>query len=299
MKASIIVPAFNSEKTIRYCLNSLISQNYKHAFEIIIVNDGSTDQTEQIAREYCDQHNNITMITNQKNLGVCKTRNTGIRQSRGELIVNMDSDCLANENWLTELATPFTNPVVGVVSSYGGFGGTSTAFRRTVLKKIGLYDTRFFFYREDTDITFRIIEAGFDFVSIPQNFQHTHPEKVPKGFRGLVDYGIDRLLLHGNDVLLWKKHKNKVCADFLRIKWGFMVDPWWDFSVATGLWGEGGKMGLSSPRFNTPYNKKSTVFVKCDGFRSFFLTIAGGFGWLFAVKFGRLIGSIQYRCLLL
>lgn len=298
MKASIIVPAFNSEKTIQKCLDSLVNQQYNDAFEIIIVNDGSTDRTEEIAKKYCDQNQNVILV-NQKNLGVCKARNQGIKLSRGEIIVNMDSDCVSNQNWLTQLAAPFATPQIGAVSSYGAFGGTSTAFRRSVLKKIGLYDTKFFYYREDTDMTFRVIEAGFEFKSLPQNFVHIAPEKVPKGLRGLIDYGIERMLLHGNDVLLWKKHRNKRCADFLRIKWGFLVSPWWDFSIATGLWGEGGKMGLSSPRFNSPYNKKNTVFVKCESFRSFFGTILGGFGWLLAVKFGRLIGSIQYRCLLL
>lgn len=298
MKASIIVPAFNSEKTLKHCLYSLVNQKYNDEYQIIIVNDGSTDKTEELAKQYCDKYSNVKLIS-QKNKGVCEARNIGIKHSRGEIIVNMDSDCIASQNWLSELVKPFTKEEVGVVSSYGGFGGTSTAFRRSVLKKVGLYDTKFYYYREDTDITFRVMEAGFEFKRLPQNFEHIHPEVVPKGFRDLIDYGINRMLLHANDALLWKKHKNKRCADFLRVKHGFLVDPWWDFSIATGLWGEGGKMGLSSPRFNSPYNKKSTVFVKCDGFKSFFLTILGGFGWMFAVKFGRLVGSIQFRTLLI
>jgi len=105
---------------------------------------------------------------------------------------------------------------------------------------------------------------------------------------------LKRILLHQNDVLLWKKHKNKRCKNFLRMQSDWLIDPWWDFSIATGLWGEGGKLGLSSPRFNSPYNEKSVVFVKCNGFKSFALTIIGGLGWMVAVKFGRLIGSIRF-----
>jgi len=293
MKASVIIPTYNDLKFSKKTLPLIQNQSFKD-FEIIVVNDGSGKQTEK----YLNSIKKISAINLHKNSGVCHARNIGIALATGEIIVNMDADCLPTKNWLKELIEPFKNKKIGVVSSYGAFGGTSTAFRKSVLDKVGCYDEEFVYYREDTDITFRIIEAGFKFERIPKNFEHLHPEIVPKSFKELIQYGLKRVLLHQNDVLLWKKHRNKMCKDFLRMKNDWLIDPYWDFSVATGLWGEGGKMGLSSPRFNSPYNQKSEVFVKCESFRSLGITLIGGLGWMVAVKIGRLIGSVKHGVLL-
>lgn len=294
MKASVVIPTFNDLNFLKQTLPRILGQNFGD-YEVIVVNDGSGKETsEYLLKFVAKKKQACTIINLPTNRGVCYARNIGMGIARGEIVVNMDADCVPTKNWLKELTKPFEEKGVGVVSSYGAFGGTSTAFLKKALEKHGYYDEEFVYYREDTDIAFRMLEAGYKFKSIPKNFQHMHPENVPKGFVGLFKYGLKRILLHQNDVLLWKKHRNKRCKDFLRMKNDWLVDPWWDFSVATGLWGEGGKMGLSSPRFNSPYNKKSTVFVKCDGFQSFFITILGGVGWMVAVKLGRLIGSLRF-----
>jgi len=85
---SIIVPAYNAEKYIDKCLNSLINQT-KEELEFIIVNDGSTDRTEDIVKKYKDKR--IRYFKN-KNQGIGKTRNFGIDQSKGEYILFLDSD---------------------------------------------------------------------------------------------------------------------------------------------------------------------------------------------------------------
>ena len=296
MNVSVVVPTYKDLNFLKKSLPNILNQNTKIEYEVIIVNDGNTVETKDYLQKLLltNKHKYITAIHLPKNKGVCYARNKGITEAIGKIVVNMDADCVPSKTWLKELVEPFKDKKIGVVSSYGAFGGTSTAFRKTALNKVGLYDEQFGYYREDTDLTFRLIEAGYLFKKIPQNFVHSHPEQIPKGLKGLISYGLKRILLHQNDVLLWKKHNNKMCKKFLRMKNDWLVDPWWDFSVATGLWGEGGKMGLSSPRFNSPYNAKSVVFVKCDGFQSFFLTVLGGLGWMVAVKFGRLVGSIRF-----
>ena len=91
---SIIVPAFNAEKTIEKCLDSLISQTKKE-LEFIIVNDGSVDNTEKIIKKYTDKR--IKYFKNE-NQGIGKTRNFGIEKATGEYIMFLDSDdYLAND----------------------------------------------------------------------------------------------------------------------------------------------------------------------------------------------------------
>jgi len=292
MKASVIVPTYNDLDFLKRALPKIIDQSFKD-FEVIVVNDGSGKETEEYL-ELIKTQSKIKVINLEKNKGVCYARNIGLKTAKGEILVNMDADCIPTKTWLQELIQQFTNKEIGVVSSYGAFGGTSTAFRKSALEKHGYYDEDFGYYREDTDITFRLIEAGYKFKSIAKNFDHIHPEIVPKCFNHLIQYGFKRILLHQNDVLLWKKHRNKRCKRFLRMENNWLISPWWDFSVATGLWSEGGKLGLSSPRFNSPYNQTNTVFVECDSFKNFGLIILGGLAWVIAVKFGRLIGSIRF-----
>lgn len=85
---SIIVPAYNAEKYIGKCLDSLIKQTKKE-LEFIIVNDGSTDKTEEIVKSYKDKR--IKYFKN-KNQGIGKTRNFGIEKSNSKYIMFLDSD---------------------------------------------------------------------------------------------------------------------------------------------------------------------------------------------------------------
>ncbi len=87
---SIIIPAYNSEKHLKECLESAINQTYK-SIEIIIINDGSTDSSDSIIKEFLKKDNRIKYI-NKKNEGVSKARNDGIRKANGEFICFVDSD---------------------------------------------------------------------------------------------------------------------------------------------------------------------------------------------------------------
>ncbi len=86
-KVSIIVPAYNCAAYITKCMDSLVGQTYP-ALEILVVNDGSTDQTLSILEQYGDR---ITVVT-KKNGGVAEARNTGLRRATGDFILFVDSD---------------------------------------------------------------------------------------------------------------------------------------------------------------------------------------------------------------
>jgi hypothetical protein len=89
---SIIVPCFNQAQFISETLDSVLGQTYKN-WECIIVNDGSTDNTEQIAKDYCAKDRRFKYIFKQ-NGGLSSARNTGIRETRGDYLQFLDSDDL-------------------------------------------------------------------------------------------------------------------------------------------------------------------------------------------------------------
>ena len=94
---SIIIPAYNAEKTIDEAIQSVFQQTYQK-WELIIINDCSSDKTEEFVKKYLDQNNKIIFLNNEKNLGVSATRNKGIAASKGEWIAFLDSD----DKWNSE-----------------------------------------------------------------------------------------------------------------------------------------------------------------------------------------------------
>ena len=100
-KVSIIVPVYNVEKYLSKCLDSLISQTLKD-IEIIVVNDGATDNSPKIIEEYAQKDFRIKSI-NQKNQGLSGARNTGLMNAKGEFITFVDSDDWLDEDFIEKL----------------------------------------------------------------------------------------------------------------------------------------------------------------------------------------------------
>ena len=91
IKISICVPVYNVEKYLRECLNSLINQTYKN-IEIICVDDGSTDDSLQILKEYSSKDSRIQIIKHEKNKGLFCARKTAVKEAIGEYLLFVDSD---------------------------------------------------------------------------------------------------------------------------------------------------------------------------------------------------------------
>lgn len=89
-KVSIIVPVFNAEKYLERCVSSVLSQTYQN-IELILVDDGSNDNSKEMCDEYCAAFHNIKCI-HKKNEGVSSARNVGIDMSNGDYILFLDSD---------------------------------------------------------------------------------------------------------------------------------------------------------------------------------------------------------------
>lgn len=90
MKYSVIIPVYNSEKTIKRCINSIASQE-RTDVEIIVINDGSTDMTESICNKMQNKYNNIVYIY-KENGGVSSARNLGLSVAKGKYVMFIDSD---------------------------------------------------------------------------------------------------------------------------------------------------------------------------------------------------------------
>ena len=99
---SVVIPAYNNGKYIDKCLNSIINQTYTN-IEIIIINDCSTDDTEQIILKYKNKDERILYLKNDKNIGVGATRNRGIEVSKGRYIYFLDSDDYIELNCIENL----------------------------------------------------------------------------------------------------------------------------------------------------------------------------------------------------
>ena len=97
-KISIIVPIYNIEKYISKCIDSILTQTYKD-WELILVNDGSTDNSGKICDEYVLKDNRIKVI-HKKNEGVTATRDRGVKEAKGEFLFFIDGDDYITENAL-------------------------------------------------------------------------------------------------------------------------------------------------------------------------------------------------------
>ncbi len=114
MKISVIIPAFNGEKYIAQCIENVLYQTYKE-IEIIVVNDGSTDRTAEIAARWPE-----VKLINQENQGLSVARNSGMEVATGDYIHFMDADDLINRNYYERMVDAITG-VESVDMVFGGF----------------------------------------------------------------------------------------------------------------------------------------------------------------------------------
>lgn len=103
LKLSIIVPVYNVEQYLERCINSLLNQDLPYEdYEIILINDGSTDQSSEIARRIVSQYDNIFLIE-QENKGLSGARNSGMDVAKGEYLMFVDSDDMLFPNVISKI----------------------------------------------------------------------------------------------------------------------------------------------------------------------------------------------------
>lgn len=219
---SVIIPAFNAEKTITSCLASLINQDYKGETEIIVIDDGSTDSTPDIVSKY----EGVKLIR-QKNAGPASARNAGASAAKGDIILFTDSDCVPAPDWITEMLTPFheNRDVAGVKGIYKTHQRELTArfvqleyedkydymlkeryidfidtysagFKKSVFLEMKGYDTDFpVACAEDVELSYRLSNKGYKMVFNPKAIvYHTHPDKLAAYLKKKYKFAYWRML---------------------------------------------------------------------------------------------------------
>jgi len=232
LKASVIIPAYNEENSIKECILALQNQTRK-PFEIILADDGSFDNTVEIAETFSE-----IKILKQKNRGPAVARNCGAKIAKGEIIVFIDADCVAEKNWLEEMLKPFeSREIAGVQGRYKTnqkeliarfsqieieeryerlskekyidfIGSYSAAYRKGVFEKFNGFDEKFpVASGEDPDLSFRIAEKGYKLVFNPNAIvYHTHQTSLAKYLKTKFFRAYWR-------ILLYKKHPEKMAKD--------------------------------------------------------------------------------------
>lgn len=178
VEISVIVTCYNQEKYIAECLKSLESQYIKN-FEVIIVNDGSTDGSIKIIAEYVDKYKNFHLI-NQKNKGVVLSRNEAIKKARGKYIYPLDADDKIAPTTLKEAYEAIENKKGDIITSKVELFGQKTGemilpcpnkinlsrknclvsaalFRKRDFIKCGGYDKKFNHGLEDYDLWLNMV----------------------------------------------------------------------------------------------------------------------------------------------
>jgi cellulose synthase/poly-beta-1,6-N-acetylglucosamine synthase-like glycosyltransferase len=211
---SLVLPAYNEEKTIGKSIERGLSQRYKGSIEIIVIDDGSSDGTYEIARTYADRHANIRVIRYEKNHGKSQALNTGFAQAKGEISVFSDTDSTLAPEAISRMVSHFKDPHVGMVagmvvirnernlltrlqqieyllsqsivrfcqSSHKNVlicPGACTAVRTDIARRIPSTDRTI---TEDADFTFSVWKDGWKISQEPEAISHTEAPENLKDF---------------------------------------------------------------------------------------------------------------------
>lgn len=222
---SVVIGVYNGADMIGNCLESLLNQNYpREAYDIIVVENGSTDNTVEVVKRY-------PVRLYQSNIrGLAPARNLGLSKSKADIIATTDADCIAHPDWLAELVKPYVDPAVGgvggAVLAYNNGGGRSivemfsdqfaplvnfvsgeneylphlvgahASYRRRLLNQIGGFNPKML-TGEDIDVSWRIqLETGAKLVYAPDAIIYHHHRTTLTGLARLYrHYGFGEIQL--------------------------------------------------------------------------------------------------------
>lgn len=226
--ASVVVPVLNGAGVVGECVRSLLAVSYpRERFEIVMVDNGSVDETRSILATFGD----AVRVIPESRRGAAAARNRGIRESRGKIVAFIDADCVVHRDWLAEVVKPLDDPAVGVV---GGpvlsrrpanrvelFGEHihdqraaiesfdqpyvitgNWASRRDVLMGAGLFDESLL-RGQDADLAWRLHRAGYRFTFAPDAVVYHRNERTLRGLvREGFQHGAASVVVHDKFIAL-------------------------------------------------------------------------------------------------
>lgn len=239
-KISVIIPAYNAEKTIFSCVDAVLHQQGSgFEMDVIVVDDGSSDATADILKTF----ERVTCVS-QPNSGPAAARNHGARLAKGDILFFTDSDCVPRLDWISTMLPYFDSSEVDVAAgSYGianpesllarcvhqeivyrhdtlmgewidVFGGYNVAVRAAVFRAIGGFDEGYRFPSgEDNDLSYRLCQAGRKIRFVKQaKVDHAHPvcvrrylyEQFRHGYWRAQIYRVYPAMMRGDGYTFWK-----------------------------------------------------------------------------------------------
>jgi len=229
LSCSVVVPVYNGARTIVRCLDALAAQTVApERYEIIVVDDGSTDATAEVVRAWRAAHTHINLtLLRQANGGPAAARNHGAQMARAPLLLFTDADCAPLPTWLEALAAPFAD--VSVTGAKGAYVTEQTgliprfvqaeyedrydrmrgqvqidfidtysaAYRRTVFLENKGFDPIFTTASvEDQEFSFRLAQKGYRLVFAPDaRVSHFHDSNLSEYFRRKYYIGFWKALM--------------------------------------------------------------------------------------------------------
>jgi len=215
---SVVIPAYNEEDNIAYCLDAFLRQTTKRDFEVILVNNASTDRTAEIAHKYSDKLNLNVILDLTKGRG--HARYVGFNNAKGEVILSSDSDTVVPDNWIETLASildnnlnavavtgtckvidldlktnkrfnqlqPLSMRIYKIMRHHYWLTGSNFAIRRDAYLKSGGFNPRLN-VQEDIDLSLRVSKVG-RILFLPNIPVISSGRRFKKGLvKGLLQYG--------------------------------------------------------------------------------------------------------------
>lgn len=224
---TVVVCTYNGSETIRGCIESLIKQSFSQSYEIIVVDDGSTDNTLTVLEKF---QQDIKIIEHGTNKGLGTARNTGWEAARGDIVAYIDDDAKAPEDWLQSLYSYYDDDVDGVggysstlIDNYigryevarmevvygpnaervDGAGGMNMSFKKNILAEVDGFDERFTHIGDDTDINKRLNQKGYNLRVVPEiRVEHQYPKSIFGFISKKFNRGLGRAVIdekYGNE----------------------------------------------------------------------------------------------------
>ena len=214
-KVSIIIPGYNQADFLDETIQSVLKQTYPN-IEVVIVNDASPDNTDEVVRQFNDPR--IKYIVHEKNSGLATTRNTGIRNSTGEIIALLDGDDIFHPEKIQKhvdflethpdisitynsrfelnhsattireiVQPPLTVTLSDFVLGYP-FAPSEMVIRREALFDTGLFNDSYVYFGEDGDMYCRLALAGYKFAGVDRalSYRRRHSGRTIRNF----DFGV-------------------------------------------------------------------------------------------------------------
>lgn len=264
---------------VRQCLDGVLAQRHDFDLEVIVIDDGSTDNTAQIVQEYSD-----VRLISQQNAGPAAARNHGVAQARGDIVVFIDDDCIPEPTWLPRLLAPFADPdIAGAKGAYltlqteliarfvqieyeekydqlsryryiDFIDTYSAAFRKSIFTSAGGYDTAFSTASvEDQEFSFRLANMGHKLVFVPDaRVRHRHVNTLSGYFKKKRKIGFWK-------IRVVSKNPNKISGDShtpLSLKLQILLTamlPWGIVALAFPPWGHGALVVILSSYLLTAF----------------------------------------------